>query len=29
VAVYLAETGAVCGKCGAELEIEYTEVAPA
>lgn len=29
-AVYLTEeTGAVCGNCGAALEIEYTEVAPA
>ena len=28
-AVYLAEDGGVvCGKCGAALEIEYTEVAP-
>ena len=29
-AVYLAEDGGVvCGKCGAALELEYTEVAPA
>jgi transcription elongation factor Elf1 len=29
-AVYLAEDGGVvCGKCGAALDLEYTEVSPA
>jgi DNA-directed RNA polymerase subunit RPC12/RpoP len=29
IEVYLAEDGGlVCGKCGAALELEYTEVAP-
>jgi hypothetical protein len=28
-AVYMASAQVVCGKCGALLEVEYTEVAPA